>query len=191
MEPLQWQSNPFVVEALTAYRASNESYVPELGEAICAMVAGGMSLSEACKRSEIEKSMVASWITTDAGGEFRGKYERAMRAKALLLADEIVEIADDTRDDWETIQTASGNTYTKVNTEAVMRSKLRVETRQKLAKQFLPTLYGDESVGDTESHRVVLHIDTTPIGSPSLPGEPGAMYAEKPDGPVAGTAGDA
>lgn len=59
------------------------------------------------------------------------------------MADEILEIADDGRNDWMEIQNRDGdNIGWKVNGEAVQRSRLRIDARKWLLSKLLPKKYG-------------------------------------------------
>ena len=72
--------------------------------------------------------------------EFSEQYARAREAQADKLAEEALQIADDGRSD--TYLDAEGNE--KTNTEAIQRSKLRVDTRKWLASKMAPKKYGDK-----------------------------------------------
>jgi hypothetical protein len=59
------------------------------------------------------------------------------------MADDILEIADDGRNDWMEIISKDGDSVGwRVNGEAVQRSKLRVESRKWLMSKMLPKKYG-------------------------------------------------
>lgn len=70
---------------------------------------------------------------------FRQQYAEAKRTQAELLAQEIIEIADDNSRD--TIIDDEGNE--RMNTEFVARSRLRVDARKWVASKLLPKVYGD------------------------------------------------
>lgn len=65
-------------------------------------------------------------------------YSRARMYSALRMADEIIDIADDTRGDIST--TPKGDVVW--DTTHIARSKLQVETRMKLLEKMLPRLMG-------------------------------------------------
>ena len=83
------------------------------------------------------QSTVFKWLNEQK--EFSEQYARAREAQADLMADEILEIADETERD--TIQTDSGE---KANTEWISRSRLRVDARKWLASKMAPKKYGDK-----------------------------------------------
>lgn len=71
--------------------------------------------------------------------EFSKQYARAREAQADTLADEILEIADDTSRD--TIATEKNGE--QPNSEWITRSRLRVDARKWLASKMAPKKYGD------------------------------------------------
>lgn len=71
---------------------------------------------------------VRNWAQDDPEG-FGAEFERAREVMLYRLADETLEIADG-RNDWEERTRKDGETYIALNTEAVMRSKLRIDTRR-------------------------------------------------------------
>lgn len=76
--------------------------------------------------------------------EFSALYDQAKKHQADLLAEDILDIADDdTRDD---LESESG---TRLNTEWVARSRLRMDARKWLASKLLPKAYGDKVVNET------------------------------------------
>lgn len=75
--------------------------------------------------------------------EFREQYARAKQESADFMADEILDIADDGTNDWEEREMAGGRTIIALNSEAVQRSKLRVDTRKWLMAKMKPKKYGE------------------------------------------------
>lgn len=91
--------------------------------------------------------------------EARDLYARAREAQADLLADNIIEIADDSSKDTKRI--VKGDEVVEVeNTEWTNRSKLRVEARKWKASKLSPKKYGDklELAGDKDRPLAVLQI---------------------------------
>jgi hypothetical protein len=92
--------------------------------------------------------------------EFRNQYTIAREMQAEILADELLEIADDGRNDWMEKQDQNGAvTGWRENGEAMRRSQLRIETRKWVAAKLLPKRWGDKT--STEI--------TGPDGSPLIP----------------------
>jgi hypothetical protein len=82
--------------------------------------------------------------------EFSTRYAQAKLIQADLIAEECLEIADDSRGDIKYDE--EGNEV--INSEFVARSRLRIDTRKWLAAKLLPKQYGvhaEESKSSTES----------------------------------------
>jgi hypothetical protein len=80
---------------------------------------------------------VLRWLSQKP--EFSQKYARAKQAQAEVMADEILDIADDSSKD--AINTEEGKVYQ--NSEFINRSRLRVDSRKWLMSKMLPKKYGD------------------------------------------------
>jgi hypothetical protein len=80
------------------------------------------------------------WIFDDE--ELRAKVADARAQGVEALLDECGEIADDGANDYVERQRGDGSTFIALDKEAVMRSKLRVDTRIKLAQMLKPKTYG-------------------------------------------------
>jgi len=81
--------------------------------------------------------------------EFLKQYARAKEESADALAEEMLEIADDGRNDWmarnggtDDEGNARENTYV-LNGEHIQRSRVRIDTRKWLASKLKPKKYGD------------------------------------------------
>jgi hypothetical protein len=85
------------------------------------------------------ESTVRAWALDDVQG-FSAHYSRAREIGYLSMADEMVEIADDTAGD--TIKDNDGND--RADHEWISRSRLRVDTRKWLLSKALPKVYGDK-----------------------------------------------
>lgn len=78
--------------------------------------------------------------------EFRSMYAQAKCEQLEFLAEEILEIADDARNDWmEHHDRNTGESSWKLNGEHVQRSRLRIDTRKWLACKLVPRVYGDSN----------------------------------------------
>lgn len=94
-------------------------------------------LHHICKRHGISHVSFYAWINQNE--EWLNKYTRARDIQADYLADQIIEIADDSAHD--TIHTENGEMENK---EWVNRSKLRVEARKWIASKLKPKKYGEK-----------------------------------------------
>jgi hypothetical protein len=118
-------------------------YTDELAEEICLRLEQGESLNAICKDDGMPKeNTVRGWARDDFKG-FSAKYARAREVGYLKIADEMLEIADDARNDWMDKQ-VRGDTIRVIDEECVKRSQLRVETRKWLLSKMLPKVYGDK-----------------------------------------------
>jgi hypothetical protein len=119
----------------------NTLYTQEIADEICQRLAEGESLASICANQPEtfpSKSTVLLWVLENREG-FSDRYAHARELGYLTLADEIVDIADDGRNDWMVRRGMK-----VVDKEAIDRSKLRVESRFKLLSKMLPRVYGDK-----------------------------------------------
>lgn len=132
-------------------------FTQEKADAICARLVGGLSLRKACEaEGGPDPSTVLRWVSDNPA--FAQQYAHARKIGYQLLADEIIEISDDSSGD--IIDTEQGP---KVDAERVARSRLRVDSRKWMLSKMLPKVYGDKVavVGDPDEpvrhvHRVEL-----------------------------------
>lgn len=114
-------------------------YLPEVAEDICNLLMLGESLRSICKRPGMPSiRAVMYWLQRHE--DFTQQYARAREVQAELLAEEIIEIADDSKGD--VIVDEDGNEQT--NHERVARSRLRVDARKWYASKLAPKRYGDK-----------------------------------------------
>jgi hypothetical protein len=115
------------------------SYTPELAAEIIERLADGETLRTICRDDHIptERS-VRRWAMADIEG-FAARFSQARELGYLAMADEILEVADDGRNDW----TKDDEGY-KVNGENIARSRLRVDTRKWILAKCLPKVFGEK-----------------------------------------------
>jgi hypothetical protein len=81
--------------------------------------------------------------------EFQDQYAHAREAQADAIFDDILEIADDGRNDWMEKKDSEGeNIGWRENGEALRRSALRVDARKWMAGKLRPKKYGDKVVNE-------------------------------------------
>lgn len=73
--------------------------------------------------------------------EFMEQYRIAREMQAEILADELLEIADNGDNDW--MRRHGNSPGYRLNGEAIQRSSLRINTRQWVAARLLPKRWGD------------------------------------------------
>jgi len=118
-------------------------YSEALAVEILSKIASGMSLREISRDSAMPaKSTLSLWIAKDREN-FSARYEQACKARAWVWADELVDIADDSVNDYMLRQSKSGEEYEATNPEAIARSRLRVDTRKWILSKLL-TVYADK-----------------------------------------------
>lgn len=114
------------------------TFTQEVAGRICERLADGEPLRQICR----DESMPA-WRTVydwkDAHADFAARIVRAREAGHDAIAQQCLEIADETGND--TLITENGE---RANTEWISRSKLRIETRLKLLAKWDPKRYGDK-----------------------------------------------
>lgn len=127
-------------------------YTPELGDLICALIAEGQSLRKICKLDDMPHiSTVLLWVLRGERGEETYKplfeqYTRAREIQAEVLADEVVDIADDSSED--ELFTEEGKRV--FNNEFAARSKIKIDARKWYAGKVRPKKYGDKIINQHE-----------------------------------------
>ncbi|MCB9902399.1 MAG: hypothetical protein H6826_13735 [Planctomycetes bacterium] len=89
-------------------------------------------------------SNIMQQLARDAS--FRELYEIARAQQAEVYFDEMIEIADDARNDWMEANGADDAGW-RANKENVQRSRLRIDTRKWMLSKMLPKKYGDLAAG--------------------------------------------
>lgn len=119
-------------------------YTEELGTMICAMFAEGSSMRKISREDGMPSTVtMLTWLRVHE--EFLRQYEIAKEECADMYSEEIVEIADDSSKDYIDVTDENGVTgATKLNTEHVQRSRLRVDARKWVAAKLKPKKYGDK-----------------------------------------------
>lgn len=131
------------------------TYTPELAKKICHLVATntiGYRRLESIYPDLPDESTVRLWRTIHE--DFSLQYTQAKAHQADFLAEEIIEIADDGRNDWmQSLDDEVGIAW-KVNGEHINRSRLRIDTRKWHASKLLPKIYGDQKqIEDLQSDK--------------------------------------
>lgn len=122
-------------------RGRPTEYTADLAQEICAKLAEGRTLRSVCKDDGVPpESTVRTWVLDDREG-FAAQYARAREIGYGSMADEIIEIADNSSLD---VIKGDEETADRVNTEFVARSRLKVDTRKWLLSKALPKVYGDK-----------------------------------------------
>lgn len=122
---------------------------------ICTEIASGRSLRSICLDDGMPcQATVYNWLK---GSEaFVEQYARAREVQADTIFDEMLDIADNSTNDWMERSEEKGGGY-ELNGDHVQRTKLRIETRKWMAGKLRPKKYG-EKIDHT-----VANPDGTPI----------------------------
>lgn len=130
-------------------------YTVELADKILVELASGRTLREVCSMDGMPpESTVRSWVLDDREG-FQKRYASAREIGYQSMADEILEIADDGRNDWMERQNGAGESIEAVNHEHISRSRLRFDARRWLLSKALPKVYGDKlDIDQKTTHEV-------------------------------------
>ena len=114
-------------------------YTQELADRICAGLMDGKTLRAVCRQEGMpDEKAVRNWAGNPEH-PFAPQYAQAREIGYQVMADELLEISDDSKCD--VIVDEEGNE--RPNTEIVARSRLRVDTRKWLLSKALPKVYGD------------------------------------------------
>lgn len=111
----------------------------EIADKVCERLAAGESLRKACEATEGAKApTILLWANENAA--FAEHYAQARERGYALLADDLIQIADDGQND--TYKDENGNVRT--DQDVIARSRLRVDTRKWMLSKMLPKVYGDK-----------------------------------------------
>lgn len=117
-------------------------FTPELFDSVCERIADGESLRAICSDEDMpNKGTVFRWLAADKA--LSDQYARARESQADALFDEILDIADDARNDWMARNGADDSAYS-LNGEHVQRTRLRIDARKWMAGKLRPKVYGEK-----------------------------------------------
>lgn len=119
-------------------------YTEALADTILEKLSNGLSLVSICSDEGLPAlTTVYRWLTEDDKKSFRDRYAIAREIQAEIMVEEIIQIADDGRNDTQILENEDGSTYTKVDFDHINRSRLRVDARKWVASKLKPKKYGD------------------------------------------------
>lgn len=111
-------------------------FTQELADKICDQLSEGISLRTVCLADDMpSKQTVFSWMRTQKG--FVDQYARAKEESADAMAEEILDIADET---FETIKHGAE----KKSSAYAQAHRIRIDTRKWIMSKMKPKKYGDK-----------------------------------------------
>lgn len=118
------------------------TYSEDMALIICERLADGESLKAICEDDEMPaRSTVFKWLAESE--TFSDMYARAREEQADAIFDEILNIADDGRNDWMERRGEEDAGWV-TNGENIQRAKLRIDARKWMAGKLRPKKYGEK-----------------------------------------------
>ena len=115
------------------------SFTQEMADIICEKIAKGESLRKICLDKDTPShTTILKWLREIDG--FASQYARAREDQAEFYLDEIIAISDESSQD----KIANEDGTERTDSEAIQRSKLRVDTRKWAMAKLAPKKYGDK-----------------------------------------------
>jgi len=117
-------------------------FTREIADAICELIADGRSLRSICDDEGMpSKTTVFRWLA--ANEEFRNQYAYARETQADTYFEDVIDIADDSRNDWMKVS-GEDDVGWRLNGDHVRRAQLRIDARKWMAGKLRPKKYGDK-----------------------------------------------
>ena len=151
------------------------TYTEEVAVKILTRMMSGESLRNICADAKMPaRSTVHLWIAKNEGAEpdgqggikpgtgFSDRYARAREVRADDMFDEMLEIADDDKRDWEPVRDKESGDIVdiKVDGEHIQRARLRVDTRKWQLSKMDPRKYGEKLDLGSDPERPLQHQHT-------------------------------
>ena len=121
-------------------------YSEDLANEICRRLADGESTRQIC-RDDHMPAMSQIYIWQRDRADFQKRYAEAREIWLEHLAHEILDIGDDSQNDWMDRETRSGRIQRQPDRELTQRSQIRIEARKWLLSKLRPDKYGDRNLG--------------------------------------------
>lgn len=112
---------------------------PALETALIDGISKGITLGELCREHRLGRVTVLGWMQDE---DFAARMARARALGFDALVDQMLEIADDSRNDWVERKDAKLDAPPLRNPESVARSRLRIETRMRILSHWYPRRFG-------------------------------------------------
>jgi hypothetical protein len=117
-------------------------YTADIADRILNELSDGRTLAAVCGDPGMPApATVRLWAVENREG-FAPRYQTAREFGCDTLADQMLDIADDSRGDWIVRRKPDGTTEYVVNLENIRRCRLRIRARIWLLSRMLPTIHG-------------------------------------------------
>jgi terminase small subunit-like protein len=125
-------------------------YSQALGFEICRRIGSGEVLTVICAEPTMPPiDIVFDWLETAGNVElsaFQLDYEAAEKRRDRVYEDQLIEIADDSTNDYvDKVNQKTQETFRVVDQEVITRSKLRIDMRLRILKARNPVKWGDNT----------------------------------------------
>jgi len=117
-------------------------YAAEIADIILAELGAGRTLNDVCRDPDMPaQSTVRLWVVEDREG-FAARYATARQFGDEIMADHIVDIADDRSHDWIARPLTTGATEYILDTQRVRRARLRIMARRARLSKMMTRKHG-------------------------------------------------
>ncbi len=124
-------------------RRTNCEFTEQRAEEICSRMAAGETLPQICRDAHMPSPNVVRYTWTEKYPAFSDAYIRARHALVDHWAEETIDIADDSTNDYVDREVRAGRAVRVVDQEHIARARLRVDARRWLVSKLNPKSYGD------------------------------------------------
>jgi hypothetical protein len=118
-------------------------YTAEIADQILDALMSGQPLHDICAEPDMPSATsVQHWLKDNRCG-FKARYWEAREVGYQAIADQMLKIVDDRRNDWIVRRREDGSFESILDPERVNRAELRIKTRCWLLSKMLPKQFGD------------------------------------------------
>lgn len=136
-------------------------YTKTLSEKLCVAIAEGKGVRQVCIDLKVNRSAFYQWLAKY--DDFLARYQAAQLLRAEFIFDEMLEIADDGKNDTYIVtDKKTGEEYEKTNYDVIQRSKLRVETRRYILEVLNRSKYTSKVLGNGDNGELKIIVENSP-----------------------------
>lgn len=130
--------------------AYTKSQIKDIFNYICSEIEKGRALRNILMQDDNTPSTQTFYVWLENDENLSKQYARACEVRADIIFDEMIDIADDGRNDYTDTEIGY-----KFNSEHVQRSKLRIDARKWMLSKMNPKKYGDRTDITTNGKDIV------------------------------------